>query len=106
MLRGKGKEIIMTEGDFGVSLPITINGLTFEKDDVINMIIKAEKNGDECISKSFGNIENNTFNFSLTEEESKKLTPQRYVYILDWYRENSLLCNIIKDGVFAVEDKY
>lgn len=105
MIRGKGKEIIMTEGDYGITLPINIKGIDLEKNDVITIIIKSEKNGEECLCKTFSDIENNTFSFSLTEEESKKLTPRRYVYSLDWYRENSLFCNLIKDGTFVVEDK-
>ena len=105
MLRGKGSTITMTEGDYGVSLPMTINGINFERNDAINLIIKSEKNGTEFITKTFTGIENNTFDFMLTKEESNKLTPKKYVYVLDWYRENSLLCNLINDGVLEVEDK-
>ena len=106
MLKGNGKKIIMTEGDYGLSLPITINGTTFEPNDNIKLVIKRVANGEEVLSKNYSNIENNTFEFILTEEESKLLTPFDYVYTLDWFRDGKFLCNIIKDGAFQVEDKY
>ena len=106
MLRGIGKKIIMTEGDFGLDLPIKINGATFETNDKIKMLIKHQKNGLALIEKEFQNIQNNTINFFLTKEESSILKPVDYVYILDWYRNNDFLCNIVPDGTFQVEDKY
>lgn len=106
MIRGEGKKIIMTEGDFGLSLPITISGPVFESTDKLSLIIKKVANGTELLKKEYSNIEDNKFDFVLTEEETKKLSPCKYGYTLDWYRNDEFLCNIVKDGCFIVEDKY
>lgn len=106
MLRGTGKKIIMTEGDYGLDLPIKVVGATFEINDKIKMIIKQHRNGTPLLEKEFENIQSNTVNFSLTQEESSRLKPCGYVYILDWYRDDEFLCNIVPDGTFQVEDKY
>ncbi|MBQ2870324.1 hypothetical protein IJE86_01340 [bacterium] len=104
MLRGKGTNIIMTEGDFGLNLPITIKGESFEPTDTIK--VRISQNDEEILTKTFTNIENNTFKFALTKEESELLTPNYYVYSLDWYRGDTFLCNIIRNGLFEVEDKH
>ena len=106
MLKGFRRTITMTEGDYGLDLPIKIIGATFDSNDKVKMIIKTKANGDVLLEKDFENIEENTINFSLTEEESLIFKPLSYVYILDWYRDNEFLCNIVGDGIFKVEDKY
>ena len=106
MLRGSGKKIIMTEGDYGLDLPIKIVGATLESNDKIKMVIKQQRNGVTLLEKNFQNIQENTVNFSLTENESSIFKPANYVYIFDWYRDEEFLCNVIPDGVFKVEDKY
>ncbi len=106
MLKGIGRKITMTEGDFGLDLPIKIIGASFDSSDKIKMIIKDKANGSILLEKDFENINENTINFSLTEEQSSMFKPLNYVYILDWYRDNEFLCNIVPDGVFSVEDKY
>lgn len=106
MLRGSGKKIIMTEGDYGLDLPIKIVGATLQSNDEIRMLIKTQRNGTVLLEKNFENIQNNTINFSLTKEESSVFKPVNYVYVLDWYRDNEFLCNLVPDGTFKVEDKY
>lgn len=105
MLRGTGKKIVMTEGDFGLDLPIKITGVEFQPNDEIKMTIKPQKNGVEILEKRFRNIQNNTINFTLTKEESANFKPVNYVYVLDWYRGNEFLCNIVPDGTIKIEDK-
>ena len=106
MLRGTGKKIVMTEGDYGLDLPIKITGAEFQANDEIKMLIKPQRNGVVLLEKTFQNIQDNTINFSLTKEESSIFKPINYVYVLDWYRDNDFLCNIVPDGTFKVEDKY
>ena len=106
MLRGSGKKIIMTEGDYGLDLPIKIVGATLQSNDEIRMLIKTQRNGTVLLEKNFENIQNNTIDFSLTKEESSVFKPVNYVYVLDWYRDNEFLCNLVPDGTFKVEDKY
>lgn len=105
MLRGSGKKIVMTEEDFGLILPIRITGATFQSGDNIKIEIKDKKDGDAIIQKEFTNIQDNTINFRLTEQESALLPKGTYIYVLDWYRNGSFLCNIVPSGVFEVEDK-
>ena len=107
MLRAEGKRIIMTEGDFGLALPLTISGVTIGQDDEIKLSIKKTANEEDIVlSKKYVNIESNKIDFVLTEEDSKLLKPFIYVYTLDWYREDKFLCSIVRNGVFEVEDKY
>lgn len=105
MLRGNGTKIIMTEGDFGVTLPIIINGGDVGDKDTLRITIKQESDGESILSKEFTNIKNNTFEFVLSKEESDKLPIGKYLYSLDWYRGNEFFCNLIKKGLFEVEDK-
>lgn len=106
MLRGSGKKIVMTEEDYGLYLPIRIIGATFESNDKIKLYIKQKKDGESLIEKEFLNIADNTINFVLTEQESALLPKGTYIYVLDWYRDEEFLCNIVPSGVLEVEDKY
>lgn len=103
MLRGSEKQITMTEGDFGIPLPIKINGTEILEDDVISFKILDEKN--EIIKKEYTNINNNQFDFTLTHEESNKLKPGFYYYIIDLYKNDEFMNNIIKNEPFIVERK-
>lgn len=105
MIRTQNKKIIMTEGDFGLSLPITITGGEISKDEQIKFYIK-KNNGENLIdSKIYNNIEDNTFNLIFSEEESNLLKKGTYLYYLDWYKENVFLGNIINGELFEVEGK-
>ena len=105
MIRAENKKIMMTEGDFGLSLPITISGAEISNDEVIEFFIK-NNNGDEVIkSKKYNNINNNTFDLVFTKEESNLLKKGIYLYYLDWYKDNEFLGNIINGEVFEVEEK-
>lgn len=104
MTRTDGRNIIITEGDFGIGIPITIVGSNILPDHKLKMTIKSDENKD-LIIKEYNNIKNNTFEFELTEEESKKLIVNSYFYVLDWYKDGEFLCNVIKDGCLVVEDK-
>lgn len=103
MWNAKGNGLTMCEGDFGVKLPITINGVTFAAGDEIRITIK---NGEQAlVTKTFDNIAQNTVNLELTEEESALLPVGEYSYSLDWYQDGVFLCNIIPFGFFVVGDK-
>lgn len=99
------QEIVMTEGDFGLELPIVISGTTLEAGDEIKMTIKREANGDPVITKTYADIERNTIAFELTEADSALLNVGAYVYSLDWYQNHIFMCNIIPNAVFRVVDK-
>ena len=99
------KRIEMTEGDFGIVLPISVSGIELTKNDKFSLKIYKEKDGEPIIEKIFENIENNTLELQFTEEESKKLEIGDYYYDLDWYQEECFLSNILANRKFTVKDK-
>lgn len=106
MLKNKGKnKLSMVEGDYGLTLPLIISGITIEKTDKLNFYIKKELNGEKIIDKIFDSITDNTINLVFTKEESDKLSVGKYKYAIDWYKENSFCGNLIKLQEFEVEDK-
>lgn len=92
----------MTEGDYGIELPITVSGVTLGASDSLKITIA---NGTPIIEKEFSDISQNTVNLFLTESESALLPVGTYVYSLDWYQNGSFLCNIVPFGLFEVGDK-
>ena len=105
MLRTKDKKILMTEGDFGLSLPITITGGEISNEEEIKFSIK-KINGEEIIQpKIYKNINNNTFNLAFDKTESDLLKKGTYLYYLDWYKSDEFLGNVINGEIFEVEGK-
>ena len=100
-----GNDITMTEGDFGVQLPIKINGATFSANDSVLFTLKTEMNGTTLLELPFTNIAQNTINLELTEAQSTALKTGTYIYSLDWYQNSLFLCNIIPSAIFRVVDK-
>ena len=103
MFTSNGNNIQMTEGDFGVELPIVIGGLTFTASDSLRITIKS--GGNTLITKEYTNISQGTIRFVLTEEETSLLPVGVYVYSLDWYQEGVFMNNIIPSSLFKVGDK-
>lgn len=101
----KGQNLSMAEDDYGIALPITINGTTFGAQDSIKLIFKDENNGTTILEKDFTNIADNTVNLTLTEEDTAKFPVGSYVYRLDWYQDGNFMCNIIESANFKVVDK-
>lgn len=100
-----GQNLSMAEGDYGVQLPITINGTELTLSDSIKVTFKTAKNGETILEKDFSSILNNTINLELTEEESALFKVGAYVYSLDWYYNGVFQCNIIPCSVLRVVDK-
>lgn len=95
----------MVEGDWGIELPISIDGVTLTASDEVLITIKTEKNGETILTKNYESISENTIDFSLTEAESQLLRVGSYVYSLDWYQDGVFYCNIIPSAAFKVVDK-
>ena len=95
----------MTEGDFGVELPITMTGPTFTAQDSVKLTVKDSINGNIMLEKEFTNIQQNKISLELTSAESALLPVGIYVYSLDWYQTGHFLCNIIPTAFFKVVDK-
>lgn len=89
----------MCEGDYGIELPISIDGAELTDGDNLMITIKDVINGTQYLQKSF------TDALSLTAAESALLPVGRYVYALDWYHNTTFLCNIIPKAPFKVVDK-
>lgn len=51
-----GQSIQMVEGDFGIELPLSVNGVTFTEHD--DLRIKIAQGEDVLITKTFSNITN------------------------------------------------
>ena len=100
----KNKTITMVEGEFGVSLPITIVGTEMTDEDNILFTIKSADN-EEIINKPFTNIIDNTIDFALTKLDSDKLKKGYYFYSIDWFRKDEFMANIINGEIFHVKEK-
>lgn len=95
----------MAEGDYGIALPVIVEGATFTASDSLKVTIKNNRNGTAILEKTYSNITNNTIQFELTEAESALLPVGQYAYSLDWFEEGNFLCNIIPIGFLKVVDK-
>lgn len=105
MWKVNGKNLTMTEGDFGLELPVAISGTTFAASDSVKIIVKATPNSEAIIEKTFSDIQDNTVKLVLSESESALLNVGTYVYTLDWYSDGVFMCNIIEQATFKVVDK-
>ena len=103
MWKATGNNMQMTVGDFGIELPVTISGISFNASDSVRFDIK---NGDTSVlQKTFTNVSDNTVTLELTEEESALFKVGVYLYSLDWYRDGVFMCNLVEYGIFRVVDK-
>lgn len=98
-------DITMTEGDFGVSIPIVVKGITIDSGDSVLLTIKKERNGTELLEKVFTNIVDNTIDLSFTESETDDLKIGTYVYTLDWYKGSQFMYCLVNNAKLKVEDK-
>ena len=105
MWRVNGTTLRMSEGDYGIALPVTVSGVTLGSADSLLYTFKDGKNKNVLLTKDFGSIVSNTINLSLTEAESAIFTPGEYVYSLDWYQDGSFMCNLIEVAPLIVGDK-
>lgn len=99
-----GTTLAMTEGDFGVELPVIITGPTFTASDELRIKIVGT-DGTTIIEKTYDNITNNRFSLEFTASESALLPIGKYNYSLDWYQNSVFMCNIIPSGKLEVSDK-
>ena len=101
-------KITFIEGDWGIILPIELepeDDETITNNDSFIIKIFTKINGEPLITKTYSNIENNTIEFQLTKEESSLLPVGTYRYDLDWYQNNSFLCNLIPKQIIHVREK-
>lgn len=101
----QGNNLTMVEGDYGVGVPITIRGVTFDVSDMVRVTVKTSKNGTEIFHTDYSNVQDNTINFSLTAAQSALLPVGTYVYVLDWYRDLVFMYNVLPAATLKVVDK-
>lgn len=100
-----GNALEMTEGDYGIELPVTVNGATLGENDTLSFTFKAAADGEVLLEKEYTPDDNVVF-LKFTEEESALFEANRtYSYSLDWYQEGEFLCNVIPRGNFRVVNK-
>lgn len=100
-----GQNLQMVEEDFGLSLPVIVEGTTLGELDSLKITIKNEIDGETILEKDYHGITDNTVDLTLTQAESALLPVGCYVYRLDWYQNGSFMCNLIKAGSFKVVNK-
>ena len=100
-----GLTVAMTEGDYGITLPVEIEGVTLGALDSIKIVFKTAKNGTVVLEKNYDGIESNTVNLEFTAEESELFPVGYYVYSIDWYQSGTFMCNIVLCATLKVVDK-
>lgn len=98
-------KIEMTEGDYGIDLPIRFKKIELSSNDSIKIVFKTQKEDKPLIEKTFTNIENNVINLSFSAQETQKLSVGLYIYVMDWYKDGYFMCNLIKEAVLKVNNK-
>ena len=102
MWNSNGNAIRMVEGEYGVDLPLTINGVTLTANDELRLAIKQD--GQTVLEKTYAEIVDNTINVRLTEAESETLPTGKYLYSLAWFQDGVFLCYLIEKAPFEVVD--
>ena len=92
--------IQMYEGDFGEVLPINITKGEVLEGDILKFIIQDLAHND-IINKEV-EVSNDSFGFSLTQEETKLLKEGTYLWGLKQYRENILIDTLTANNTFKV----
>lgn len=96
----KPLDIEMFEGDFGEILTINIIEGEILEDDILRFIIRNSSH-EEIINKAVNVIEN-SFEFSLTKEDTNLLTCGNYYWGLKQYRDNILVDTLTANNKFKV----
>lgn len=93
-------KITMTEGDYGVSLPIHFIDAGFETNDSIKVTIMVDS--DTSIEKTYTDIVDDTIDFSLTQAETNQLPVGFYLYSIEWYQDGVFKDCILEKSPFVV----
>lgn len=97
--------LTMVEGDFGLALPFTVDGITPGEGDALQFVFKDEKNGRTLLTKTYDDISSGVVPLMFSESESELFPVGRYVYSLDWYHDGRFMCNLITSATLKVVDK-
>lgn len=103
--RVTGLHLQMAVGDYGISLPVSVSGVTFGEGDELRFVFNKGPDSNTILTKNYSNIVQNSVNLSFTEAESALFRIGSYVYGLDWYKDGEFMCNIIESAQFKVVRK-
>lgn len=95
-------DLSMAEGDYGIQLPVTIEGATLGQGDAIKFVFKKSVDGELVLEKTYSSFDQNTAYLEFTAAESALFPIGTYVYRMDWYQNGVFLCNIIPSAKFKV----
>lgn len=100
-----GSYMQMAVGDFGIQLPFSVSDVTLTQSDTIRFAFARPDGSGVVLTKNYNNPQNNTVNLEFTEAESALFSVGKYLFSMDWYRGEELMCNLIKAGIFEVAGK-
>ena len=101
-----GNNLQMTEGDYGIELPVTISGATLQQGDTLRFTFKEAAGAENLLVKEYSESTENAVFLEFTAQDTALFEAgHTYVYSLDWYREGTFLCNVIPRGILKVVDK-
>lgn len=100
-----GNKLQMTVGDYGVKLPVIINGIVISQSDSFRFTFVDAANKNQILTKNFSDVQENKLDLEFTEEESSLFVAGYYLYSLDWFQDDNFMCNLIDDESFKVVKK-
>lgn len=103
----KGTRISMDAYDYGITLPIDVEGTNFEEDDTMLFELKKSSDSNSLIVKEFSNELQSTdlFRFFLefSKEESESLFPGNYVYYIRYLKDGNVRDTIVDGDDFKIK---
>ncbi len=100
MFKVNSKNITMYEGDYGERLPIRIVQGEILSGDVLKFII--QDYGRKNIIEKVVDVNEESFDFFLTEQETTLLPEGKYLWGLKQYREGLLIDTLTANNTFEV----
>ena len=105
MWKVDGNKLQMTVGDYGVKLPVTINGIAITQSDSFRFTFVDAANKNQILTKVFSDVQESELDLEFTEGESSLFVVGYYLYSLDWFQNGNFMCNLIDEGSFKVVKK-
>lgn len=103
MFRVNGTYIKMNEGDYGDILTFKLTEGTIFKTDSIKFIIEDYKTKEDIIVKECTYVDDNTFEMSLTREDTNNLHIGNYLWGIIQERDGELVDTLSIDNNLVVE---
>lgn len=106
-LIAKGTRIFMDYADYGITLPIDVEGTDFEATDTMIFELKKSSDSPSIITKEFTNELESTslFRFFLefSKKEAESLFPGNYVYYVRYLKDGDVRDTVIDGDDFKIK---